>query len=186
MKKTAITTIGMIELNSIARGIEVTDTLLKAADTKLIFSKPVCPGKYMTLIYGDVGAVKTAIDAGLAVGKNFVVDELVIPHVHEQIIPAINAGIEIGDVAAVGAVEYFNVAGAITGADAATKAAAVRLLEIRLGMGVGGKSFVTLCGDVSAVQSAVKAALYDAGEKGSVISSCVIPSPSPDLFYGLV
>lgn len=182
----SITTIGMIELNSIARGIQVTDTLLKTADTKLIFSKPVCPGKYMTLIHGDVGAVQTAVKAGLAVGRHFVVDELVIANIHEQIIPAINAGMEIGAVEAVGAVEYFNVAAAITGADAAAKAANIRLLEIRLGMGVGGKSFVTLCGDISAVQSAVSAALYDADEKGAVISSCIIPSPSPDLFYGLI
>lgn len=181
-----VTTIGMIELNSIARGIEVADTLLKAGDTRLVFSKPTCPGKYITMVCGDVGAVKAAVEAGLAVGRNFVVDEFVIPNIHEQIIPAINAGIEVADVAAVGAVEYYNVAAAITGADAAAKAADIRLLEIRLGMGVGGKSFVTLCGDVSAVQSAVKAALCDAGEKGAVISSCVIPSPTPDLFYSLI
>lgn len=181
-----ITTIGMIELNSIAQGILVSDTLLKAAETRLVFAKPVCPGKYIVLICGDVGAVQEAVAAGLAVGKNFVVDELVIPNVSDQLIPAINASAEVGPLASLGAVEYFNVAGAVTGADAAAKAADVRLLELRLGMGIGGKSYLTLSGDVSAVEQAVDAALYDAGEKGSIVSSCVIPSPSPDLFYGLI
>lgn len=181
-----ITTIAMLELNSIAQGILVSDSMLKAAETKLMFAKPVCPGNYIVIICGDVGAVKTAVDAGLAVGKNFVVDELVIPNVHEQVIPAINGGLEVGEVSALGAIEYFNVAGAVTGADAAAKAADIRLLEVRLGMGIGGKSFVTLCGDVSAVESAVRAGAFDAGEKGAVVSSCVIPSPSPDLFYGLI
>ncbi|WP_319001666.1 BMC domain-containing protein [Clostridium estertheticum] len=33
-------------------------------------------------------------------------------------------------------------------ADAAAKAAQVKLIEIRLGMGIGGKSYITLTGDV--------------------------------------
>ena len=46
--------IGILESNSIAKGIEAADAILKAADTSLLFSKPVCPGKYTTLFYGDV------------------------------------------------------------------------------------------------------------------------------------
>lgn len=54
-----------------------------------------------------------------------------------------------------------------------------------------GKYLIVLGGDVDDVAAitgadAAKAALYDAGEKGAVISGCIIPSPSPDLFYGLV
>jgi len=181
-----ITTIGLIELNSIAQGISVSDCLLKAAEVKLIFAKPVCPGKFMALIYGDVAAVKTSVEAGVRQGKSFVIDELVIPNVHKQLIPAINASVEVSRPAALGVVEYFNIAAAIIGADAAVKAANVQLMEVRLGMGIGGKSFVTLCGDVSAVQSAVHAGLLDAAEKGSVVSSCVIPAPEPELFFGLI
>lgn len=181
-----IKSIGMIELNSIAQGILVSDCILKAAETNLVFSKPVCPGKYIVLISGDVGAVKTAVAAGVDKGKNFVVDSIIIPNVHEQLIPAINASMEIGPVNAIGVMEFFSISSAITAADEAVKAADVHLIEVRLGMGIGGKSFVTLSGDVSAVESAVKAGLAGAIDKGTVISSCVIPSPPQELFYGLI
>jgi len=61
-----IRSIGIIELNSIARGVETADFMLKAAETSLIFAKTFCPGKFMIMIAGDVGAVKAAVDAGAA------------------------------------------------------------------------------------------------------------------------
>ena len=57
--------IGILESNSIAKGIEAADAILKAADTSLLFSKPVCPGKYTTLFYGDVAAVQASLEAGV-------------------------------------------------------------------------------------------------------------------------
>ena len=57
--------IGMIELNSIARAVETADVMMKAAEVGLVFSKPVCPGKFIIMISGDVGAVKASIAAGL-------------------------------------------------------------------------------------------------------------------------
>ena len=38
--------VGFLELNSIARGVEATDILLKTADVRLVFAKASCPGKY--------------------------------------------------------------------------------------------------------------------------------------------
>lgn len=181
-----IKSIGIVELNSIAQGVLVADCMLKAAETNLVVAKPACPGKYIILISGDVGAVKTAVSVGQDVGKNFVLDTIIIPSVHEQVIPAINGTMEIGSVNAVGVIEFFNISAAVIAADDAVKAADVRLIEVRLGMGIGGKSFVTLSGDVSAVEAAVKAGLADAIDKGTVISSCVIPSPTEELFYGLL
>jgi microcompartment protein CcmL/EutN len=180
-----IISIGMIELNSIAQGIEVADYIIKAAKVELIFAKPVCPGKFIVLIYGDVSAVKTSVATGISIGKNFVVDSLVIPNIHEQLIPAINAANEISDVNALGVMEFFSIAAAIVAADQAAKVADIRLIEVRLGMGIGGKSFVTLSGEVSAVQASIKAGLADAANKGNVILSCVIPSPSKELFKQL-
>ncbi|MFR2897956.1 BMC domain-containing protein [Hungatella sp.] len=56
--------IGILESNSIAKGIEAADAILKAADTSLLFSKPRCPGKYTTLFYGDVAAVAASLEVG--------------------------------------------------------------------------------------------------------------------------
>ena len=41
--------IGMVELSSIARGIETSDFMVKAAQVDLIRSSTVCPGKYIIM-----------------------------------------------------------------------------------------------------------------------------------------
>lgn len=181
-----ISSIGLIEFNSIARGIETSDFMLKAGEVTLIFSKPVCPGKYIVMVAGDVGAVKAAMVTGLAVGANFVVNDLTIPRVHPDLIPAINATVDIERVEALGVVEYFDIASSIVGADAAAKTGNVKLMQVRLGMGIGGKSYFALCGDVSDVKSAIAAGLADSEHRGTVVNSCVIPSPTPSLFHEML
>ena len=178
----SITSIGLIEFNSIARGVESGDSMMKAGGVNLSFAKPVCPGKFMVLVHGDIGSVQAAMDAGIAVGGAHVVNNLTIPRVHPSLIPAINAVVDIEGVNALGVVEYFDIASSIIGADAAAKTGNVQLMEVRLGMGIGGKSYFTLCGEVSDVKSAVKSALEDSEHRGTVVNSCVIPSPTPELF----
>ena len=178
-----IVSIGLIELNSIARGIETSDAMLKAGEVTLVFAKPVCPGKFIVMVHGDVGAVRAAIAAGLEMGGGSVVNKLIIPRVHPTLIPAINAVLDPpAQVAALGVVEYFDIASAIVGADAAAKAAHITLIEARLGMGIGGKSFFKLCGEVADVRSAVAAATDIARENSTIVSTCVIPAPDPALF----
>ena len=43
----------MLELSSIARGIETSDYMIKAAQVSLLRSSTVCPGKYMIIVGGD-------------------------------------------------------------------------------------------------------------------------------------
>ena len=63
-----VNAIGFLELSSIAKGVEAADAILKAAESDLIYSKATCPGKYTILFKGDVAAVKSSLDAGLAIG----------------------------------------------------------------------------------------------------------------------
>ena len=55
--------IGMVELSSIARGIETSDSMLKAAQVELLRSVTVCPGKHMVIVGGDPGAVSSSLAA---------------------------------------------------------------------------------------------------------------------------
>jgi microcompartment protein CcmL/EutN len=174
--------IGLIELGSIARGIETSDAMLKAGKVELDFAKPVCPGKFIVMIHGEVGAIQASLKAGLAAGAGSVVNHLVIPRVHKTLLPAVNAAVEAPDLSALGVVEYFDISSAVVGADAAAKSAQVSLVEVRLGMGIGGKSFFKVCGQVSDVRNAVKEATEIAKNSGVIVSSCVIPKPAPALF----
>lgn len=175
--------IGMVELSSIARGIETSDSMVKAAQVELLRSVTVCPGKYMVIIGGDTGAVRAAMEAGRQKGAQYVVDTLLIPSVHEQVFPAISGTVEVTNPQAVGVVEFYSIASAIQAADAAVKAAQVTLIEVRTGYAIGGKGFVVLTGDVGAVRAAVEAA-KQAGE--FFVESTVIPRPAPQLLKSLL
>lgn len=58
--------VGIVELSSIAKGMETGDAMLKSANVELLVSKTLCPGKFLLMLGGDVGAVQQAIDNGTA------------------------------------------------------------------------------------------------------------------------
>lgn len=172
----------MVEFNSIARGIEAADFMVKAAQVELVTCTTVCPGKYIVLVGGDVASVLSSVQVGVERGMDAVVDEFVLPNVHSSVFPAIYCTTEITDLQALGIIETFSVAALIVAADAAAKGAEVELIEIRLGIGIGGKSFVTMTGDVAAVKAAVEVGAATAMEKGLLVNQAVIPSPSKQLY----
>jgi microcompartment protein CcmL/EutN len=178
--------IGLVELGSIAAGFQVSDAMLKAADVALILARSICSGKYMVMVRGDVGAVESAVEAGVRAGSFSVIDTFVIPNVHESIFPAISGTTKVEDLEALGIIESFSVASLIEGADAAVKSANVRLIEVRLAMALGGKAFATLTGNVAAVQSAVEAGAQAVAKKGLLVNKVVIPSPRPELLTEMI
>jgi len=173
--------IGLVELTSIAKGIEVADAMLKAAQVELLEAKPTCPGKYIVLISGDVSAVQSAVEIGKNMGDQAVIDYFVLPNVHPSVIQALSATTPVTTIRALGIIETFSISSLIVAADTAAKAGNVELIEIRPGMGIGGKSFVTLTGDVSSVTASVEAGVALASEKGMLVEQVVIPSPHHNL-----
>ncbi len=178
--------IGGIETNSVARGIEVADIMLKAAEVRLVVSNPVCPGKYIIMIAGEVAAVTASVEAGRSVAGATLVDDYIIPNIHPQITPAITGTTFPESLGAVGMIEVFSLAAAIKAGDAAVKAAAVDLIEIRLARALGGKSFVLLTGEVAAVRAAIEAGIATTKETGLLLGSTIIPSPHPELLNTLL
>lgn len=179
------TTIGFLETNSIARGIEAADAILKAADTALISARPSCPGKYQVLFSGEVAAVSASLEAGIRVADGYVVDSVVIPRVHPQVIEAIGMACTPTDLQAIGVMEFFSITAAVYAADAAVKAADVQLLDVRLGTGIGGKSFVILTGEVAAVNESVECGIAAAAKSGMAYEKCIIPNPRPEIFESI-
>lgn len=178
--------IGFLELNSIAKGVEVADIVLKTADVSMVFSKAGCPGKYYMLFTGEVAAVQASIDSGCKIGESHVVDKCVIPHIHPQVVKAINMTNYPESMQAIGVMEFYSVTASVYGADAAVKAADVDLVEVRLGTGIGGKSFVILTGEVAAVREAIACGVHTPNAEGMLVSSVVIPSPHKELLESLM
>ena len=178
--------VGLIELSSIAAGFEVCDAMLKTADVDLILARTICSGKYMVLVRGDVAAVRSSVAAGSQAGDFSVIDTFVIPNLDESIFPAISGTTKIEALEALGIIESFSVASLIEGADAAVKAANVKLIEIRLAMALGGKAFVSLTGSVADVRSAVEAGAALIAEKGLLVNKVVIPQPRGELLNEMI
>lgn len=173
--------IGIVELNSIARGFVAADAMLKAASVGLHASKPVCPGKYAVMVYGKVAEVQASVQAGTDAGGEFVVDHLVIARVHKDVWPAIVGTLAPPEMGALGVIETYSIASTVIAADAAVKAAAVDLIEVRLALGLAGKAFTTLTGEVGAVRAAVEAGAQAASANGMLVEKAVIPAPAKGL-----
>ena len=115
--------IGILELTSIARGMELGDVMLKSANVQLLLCRTLCPGKFLLMLGGDVGAVQQAIAAGTARAGEMLVDSLVLANIHPSVLPAISGLNVVGQRQAAGIVETWSVAACISAADRAVKAA---------------------------------------------------------------
>ena len=79
--------LGMIETRGMVPLIEASDTVLKAANVKLVGWTKIGSGLVTAMVVGDVAAVKAAIDAGAAAASRVgeVVGVQVIPRPHEDV-----------------------------------------------------------------------------------------------------
>lgn len=177
------TAIGVMEFSSIARGVDTTDKMLKAAQVTLLKTSTVCPGKYITIVSGRVDDVKSSMRVARQYGGEYVVDTLEIPNIHEQLIPAIVQGNSTEKPEAIGVMEFYSVTGAISAADVAVKAARVTLTEVKIGYAVGGKGIVYLAGNLEAVNTAVRAAT---NASDMMMKTSVIARPVPELLNAMM
>jgi len=175
--------IGLLELCSVARGVEAADAILWRASVEMLFAAPVQPGKYVMLFAGSVQDVRAALARGVETAGEDLVDELEIPQVHPQVERGLRraGGIINGVLDAVGVIETKTVAAAIVAADVALKTATVDLLDLRIANGLGGKSFLLLTGEVSDVRSSVGAGARSAADRDELAREVVIARPHPDL-----
>ena len=79
--------LGMIETKGFVSLIEAVDSMLKAANVRMIGWDKVGSGLVTAFVEGDVAAVKAALDAGAAAAGKIgeVVSVEVIPRPHEEL-----------------------------------------------------------------------------------------------------
>lgn len=171
--------VGFLESNSIAKGIEATDAMVKMASVKLAKTTIVARGKYIIFVSGPQGEVESAMRAGREVCGKTLVDEVLIRNVASQVIATLDKRAPVETLGAVGIIETKEAVATVLAADAAAKAANVHLLETKTVV-PGGKGYVTMCGDVGDVRTAVAAGI-SAIKKELLVSQVVIPQADPQL-----
>ncbi|GMW00093.1 MAG: hypothetical protein AMXMBFR84_12310 [Candidatus Hydrogenedentota bacterium] len=176
--------LGMVEFAGIAAGIRASDAMVKAAPVELIESRPTTPGKYISLVTGDVASVEASVRAGIhAAGDASVLDSFVLANLHEQVLPSIRGTQSMPELDALGVLESTTAASIIKAADAACKAAPVTLVRLHLAMHIGGKGYVTFVGSVADVGAALEAGRRAASDQW--LDEALIPNPYAEIWEHL-
>ena len=175
--------IGMIEFRTVSSGITATDLMVKTADVDIIEAQTVCPGKYISIITGELSAVRAAVENAKNSYAESHIDSFVLGNPDESIFPAIvgTTSVGVADVNSLGIIETYDASQIIVAADNAVKTADVKLIEIRLARGMCGKSYAILTGEVAAVQAAVDRAKEAVAVNGMYLDSSVIARPDKRL-----
>jgi microcompartment protein CcmL/EutN len=160
--------LGLLELESIAAGIEVGDAMAKRAPVELLRAGTVHPGKYLVLVGGAVADVEEALQAGHEIGGLSVRDMTFLANVHPDVVAGIRGARQAAGDEALGIIETATVPAVIRAADAGLKGARVRLLELHLADDLGGKGYLLFDGTVTDVEAAVEiGAAAIAGTRGT-------------------
>ncbi len=79
--------LGMIETKGLVAAIEAADAMLKAANVELVGTEKIGSGLVSVMVRGDVGAVKSAVEAGAASAERLgeVIATHVIPRPHDDV-----------------------------------------------------------------------------------------------------
>ena len=83
----ALEALGMVETRGLTAAIEAADSMVKAANVVLIGTEKIGSGLVTVMVRGDVGAVKSAVEAGAANASKLggLVATHVIPRPHSDV-----------------------------------------------------------------------------------------------------
>ena len=174
--------VGVLELKSIAKGIQASDDALKSAGVSLISAQPICPGKFELIVTGELAQVDAAMEKIRSTYSSYLIDSALLGRIEPSVVKALLGTQPQPKQGAVGTIETYSIASAILAADNAIKAANVEIVELRAARGVGGKGIVFLTGEIADVTAAVETGSRYAKEQGLFVASSVIGAPHSELW----
>lgn len=169
----------LLELGSIARGYVALDAMAKRAVVTLLHAEPITPGKYWIALHGGEAELEEALVPGLEVAAGQRIDHALLTYAHPDVLAAVAAGGGVRTGApddSVGVIEVSSLSAAVRAADAALKGAAVRLVDLHLGRGIGGKGTVVLTGPLEDIEAAV-AMGAEAATEAWLVATEVLANP---------
>lgn len=179
--------LGLVECQSIARGITVSDAMVKRAAVALVLNRAASPGKHLSLCTGSVADVEEAMQAGRTQAGALLADELFLPQVDKELIATLCRPSPwlLTDALSIGIFETYSAASTLLGSDAACKVAEITIAMLRLCDGIGGKGFAVFVGEQDMVEAALQAAQ---GRVQSALLVCaeLIPRPHLDMLSALL
>ena len=83
--------IGFVEVKSIPVGIQTADEMLKAGNIEILLSTPICPGKYVIIVSGQVGPIKAAMAKAEMVAGVYLIENYHIDNINEKVLVLIDS-----------------------------------------------------------------------------------------------
>ncbi|MEM7167331.1 MAG: BMC domain-containing protein [Planctomycetota bacterium] len=193
LAKTPPPTIGGLELNSIAAGIETLDALVKEAPVEPLLAEASSAGKYLILLGGEVDEVARSLGRAVEAAGETLIDDVLLPSIHNEVGSALTREGTLtrsggtsrldneADPPAVGVIECYGAPTLLGAADCAAKTGAITIESIHLLAGIGGKATCVVSGDVESARVAVDAAASFASDRGLLARRVLIPRPDASI-----
>jgi microcompartment protein CcmL/EutN len=177
--------LAIVEFKSIAMGIYVTDYMLKEASVSIVLATTLCPGKYLTIVEGDVSAVEKALNVANQTGMKEVYSSQAVNAIKKEVTLALSGLVRqtLSDSMAI--IESQNMAKLIGAADISIETSDVEIVELRLGKGCGVNSFCIITGNLTAVEEAVKSSVSFLKDEGAMIAYRILKNPDRDILRWL-
>jgi len=168
------------EFRSISHGIGALDLMCKRTGFELLYAAPVCIGKYLICVGGDVADITEAQAAAETGDEELPFASCLLTGIHPAILDYFRNEQKTIDTtpAAMGVFETLSAAYGFRSLDQALKGAHVKLMRVWIGNRLGGKLCWVLGGSTSDIQSAIKAARGIVPEKEQAGSRIII-APDP-------
>ncbi len=177
--------LAMLVVDEVPAGLRALDAMLKEAPVDLIGAGTIQDGFYMIVIGGQVEALQRSMRRALDSASMHTIDSVLLPDAEPRILPAIRDGVirwpAPGDT--LGAVQIATPPGLLRAVDRALKRAAVELVEMRLGDGLGGRAIASFWGETSDVEAAIALARGETADVDplAAVSTSIIRNADPDL-----
>lgn len=178
--------LALLELDSVARAYRALDAMVKRSPVSVLEANLVEPGHFLILFAGGVAEVEEAYDEGCRIGGEALLDRLMLPFAHRDILPGLTGRLDTEDPDTVGVIEGRSVASTLLACDRALKDAEVALAGLRITPSLGGRGYFVVHGlqhDVE-VAAALGREILDARE--ALHRVAIIPRPHPEFLAHLL
>lgn len=150
--------IALVEVRTVAAGAFAADKMVKRAPVELLHAGTVQPGKFLILVGGGTAEVEESHREGLHAAGGEVLDDVFLPDVHHRVVGALGGERKFDKYDSLVVLETSTTAAILRATDAAVKGAQVKVAEIRLANGLGGRGLALLTGELTDVEAAAEIA----------------------------
>ena len=181
---TPIEVLGVLEFENTAIGYFALDAAVKAAPVDVLNVSTINPGKLLIFLSGDVASVESSIHSGALAAGESLVESLVLPWVHEEVVAAV---MPQGRVSAkyrgesVAVFDASTITSGIEAADRAVKETGISIDMIRFDDAMGGRVSVRFSGDLHDLEVALETVRELLEPASRLVRQVIIANPHPDM-----